>query len=270
MNRYAYKKEEYPHNLLTDLFEPQGAAVILPDDYAVSLEFVVLEMSQKHERSMAILLMRYKDQKTLKQIGDEYGVTVERVRQCIAKMLRFMRHPDRIGFIIYGIRGMMERKEQKAYRDGYQCGLSDGIKSVKGEVKLQEVTVERYNYPLEEMDFSVRSFNCLKRAGIKTASDIAKLDFYQLSRICNLGKKSIDEIVSKMKYLGYNTSALEQPLEDIIDDEPSVDAVEVVRCIECQHAIPLQHSDNVICSGRKVPKNGYCHRGIRRVDHETV
>ena len=62
---------------------------------------------------------------------------------------------------------------------------------------------------------------------------------------------------------------------DIVDevtaemmDSSTVDAVEVVRCIECEHGIPLQHSDNVICGGRKVPKNGYCDRGIRRTDHD--
>ena len=55
---------------------------------------------------------------------------------------------------------------------------------------------------IEELDFSVRTYNCLKRAGINTVEDIIGKTFEQISKVENLGKKSLDEIISKLAYLG--------------------------------------------------------------------
>ena len=69
------------------------------------------------------------------------------------------------------------------------------------------------NPPLEEMDLSVRAYNVLKRAGLKTAQDIAELDYTQILRIRNIGKHTYDEIVSKMEALGYNTEKMKPGVE---------------------------------------------------------
>ena len=66
------------------------------------------------------------------------------------------------------------------------------------------------------------------------------------------------------------------PEQDFYDDvvlpciaaAPTVDAVKVVRCECCKHGIVLQHSDNVMCHGHKMPKNGFCSYGERR-SHDT-
>ena len=91
------------------------------------------------------------------------------------------------------------------------------IRGVKGELypckpDIFEMTydVELPNPTLEEMELSVRCYNVLKRAGIKTAQDVAKLDYNQLIRIRNLGKHSYDEIVGKLEALGYNTEKMKQ------------------------------------------------------------
>lgn len=47
---------------------------------------------------------------------------------------------------------------------------------------------------------------------------------------------------------------------------PTVDAVNVVRCERCKHGIVLQHGDNVMCYGHKMPKNGFCSYGERKSD----
>lgn len=57
---------------------------------------------------------------------------------------------------------------------------------------------------IEELDFTVRSFNCLKKAGIEEVSQLAVLSIPELLKIKNLGKKSLDEIIEKMKDLGYD------------------------------------------------------------------
>ncbi|MDU1911731.1 DNA-directed RNA polymerase subunit alpha [Fusobacterium sp.] len=62
------------------------------------------------------------------------------------------------------------------------------------------------NTKIEELDLTVRSFNCLKKAGIEEVSQLAKLSLNELLKIKNLGRKSLDEILEKMKELGYDLS----------------------------------------------------------------
>ena len=62
------------------------------------------------------------------------------------------------------------------------------------------------NTKIEELDLTVRSFNCLKKAGIEEVSQLAKLSLNELLKIKNLGRKSLDEILEKMKEVGYDLS----------------------------------------------------------------
>ena len=56
--------------------------------------------------------------------------------------------------------------------------------------------------PIEELEFSVRSYNCLKRAGINGVADIVSKTEQDMIKVRNLGKKSLDEVISKVKDLG--------------------------------------------------------------------
>ncbi|MDO4662339.1 MAG: DNA-directed RNA polymerase subunit alpha [Tissierellia bacterium] len=55
---------------------------------------------------------------------------------------------------------------------------------------------------IEELDLSLRSFNCLKRAGFNTVEDIASSSLLELKKIKNFGKKSLEEVQEKMQALG--------------------------------------------------------------------
>ena len=59
---------------------------------------------------------------------------------------------------------------------------------------------------IEELDFTVRSYNCLKKAGVNTISDLTSMSYIELLKIKNLGRKSLNEIIDKMKELGYDLS----------------------------------------------------------------
>ena len=63
------------------------------------------------------------------------------------------------------------------------------------QVKLLEL-------PIEEMDLSVRSYNCLKRAGINTVEDLIKKSRGDMLKVKNLGIKSIDEVIAKLESYG--------------------------------------------------------------------
>ena len=55
---------------------------------------------------------------------------------------------------------------------------------------------------IEEMDLSVRSYNCLKRAGIHTVEDLTKKSEDDMLKVRNLGRKSLDEVIAKLRSYG--------------------------------------------------------------------
>ena len=62
---------------------------------------------------------------------------------------------------------------------------------------------------IEELDLSVRSFNCLKRAGINTVNDLVGKSEEEMMKVRNLGKKSFEEVKEKLRSLGYELSSEE-------------------------------------------------------------
>jgi len=75
-------------------------------------------------------------------------------------------------------------------------------KDDKGKEKILEMTIE-------ELDLSVRSFNCLKRAGINTVDDLINKSEEEMMKVRNLGKKSFDEVKEKLQSLGFDLSSEE-------------------------------------------------------------
>ena len=63
---------------------------------------------------------------------------------------------------------------------------------------------------IEELELSVRSFNCLKRAGISTVEDLANKTEADMMKVRNLGKKSLDEVVAKLHALGLDFAPEEE------------------------------------------------------------
>ena len=59
---------------------------------------------------------------------------------------------------------------------------------------------------IEELDLSVRSFNCLKRAGINTVEDLISRTEDDMMKVRNLGRKSLEEVINKLDSLGFTLS----------------------------------------------------------------
>jgi len=76
-------------------------------------------------------------------------------------------------------------------------------KDDNGKEKVLEMTIE-------ELDLSVRSFNCLKRAGINTVEDLINKSEDEMMKVRNLGKKSLEEVIQKLQSLGFNLSKEEE------------------------------------------------------------
>lgn len=73
-------------------------------------------------------------------------------------------------------------------------------KDEKSKEKMLEMTIE-------ELDLSVRSFNCLKRAGINTVEDLANRTEEEMMKVRNLGIKSLEEVIEKLKSMGLDLNA---------------------------------------------------------------
>ena len=70
-------------------------------------------------------------------------------------------------------------------------------KDDRGKEKALEMTIE-------ELDLSVRSFNCLKRAGINTVEDLINKSEDDMMKVRNLGRKSLEEVLAKLDSLGFS------------------------------------------------------------------
>ncbi len=79
------------------------------------------------------------------------------------------------------------------------------------EIKNTDIMVEKEDnkknmvleMTIEELDLSVRSFNCLKRAGINTVEDLVNKSESEMMKVRNLGRKSLEEVIGKLAALGF-------------------------------------------------------------------
>ncbi len=81
--------------------------------------------------------------------------------------------------------------------------LTDEAMNVETMVEKEETKKEKVlEMTIEELDLSVRSYNCLKRAGINTVEDLTQRREEEMMKVRNLGRKSLDEVCNKLQNLG--------------------------------------------------------------------
>ena len=89
--------------------------------------------------------------------------------------------------------------------------MSDEAKNAEILVERPEVKKEKVlEMTIEELDLSVRSFNCLKRAGIDTVEDLINRTEEDMIKVRNLGRKSLEEVIQKLASLGLSLKKEEE------------------------------------------------------------
>ncbi len=89
--------------------------------------------------------------------------------------------------------------------------LSEATKNTQVMIEKEESKKEKVlEMSIEDLELSVRSFNCLKRAGISTVEDLANKSEADMMKVRNLGKKSLDEVTNKLHSLGLDFSKEEE------------------------------------------------------------
>ena len=89
--------------------------------------------------------------------------------------------------------------------------LSDVISGMDILVSREEDKQQKVlEMNIEDMDLSVRSYNCLKRAGIHTVEDLTKRSEDDMLKVRNLGRKSLDEVIGKLRSYGLDLKSNEE------------------------------------------------------------
>ena len=161
---------DFPQNLLDAIAIPD-APEEWPKDIVPVLYYIAYSYSP---RDADVLFSVFRDNHTYKEAHEKYGLSRERCRQVIIGVLKFMRRPACVNLM----------------RKGFNV-----------DFEAATITLDS---PIDDLFLSVRSYNCLKRAGVKTVKDILELGSEGLHRIRNLGERCYEEITSKVasKYAG--------------------------------------------------------------------
>ncbi len=186
------------------------------------------------ERERGILKKIYgldgENPKSHEEMGALYSVTPERIRQIEAKSLRKLRHPSRSRVLRgdrscpqynrgYSVSNYIDRLEELLKAEIMGVVRGDGGKTLYLDNILRKNNIDIVNdtydasyddVTLDEMGFSVRTYNCLKRAGVTTLNELKDMDSEDLAKVRNLGRRCIEEIAEALqKYPrgtdGYNT-----------------------------------------------------------------
>ena len=89
--------------------------------------------------------------------------------------------------------------------------LSDEVGSTEIMEKKEDTGRDKVlEMTIEELDLSVRAFNCLTRAGVNSVGDLINKSPDEMMKVRNLGKKSLEEVISKLEALGFNLNTEEE------------------------------------------------------------
>ncbi len=89
--------------------------------------------------------------------------------------------------------------------------LSENAKTAEVMIEKEEDEKEKVlEMNIDELELSVRSYNCLKRAGINTVEELTNKTSEEMMKVRNLGRKSLEEVLAKLKELGLSFSSSEE------------------------------------------------------------
>ena len=185
-----------------------------PSDIAETIEWLLA--NKLKEREAKVIRHRYEDGMVLTDVGHELGVTGDRIAQIEAKALRKLRGAN--GWMRYGINHWIpilkiqkniEADAEIAVKHKVMAALDDRMPSLRKYINdgIKAVEKERAqknpDMSIDDMDLSVRSYNCLKRAKIETLDDLRHMSASDLMHVRNLGAGCVREIINKLNEYGF-------------------------------------------------------------------
>ena len=200
-------KDRYPYNVALAVAGEFNYTNAL---YHVYIPALLESLESLTEREKKVLKLRYQNAMTLEEVANMLGVTRERIRQIEARALRKLRHPrhwknwkfDTMSRYIESekLASELSLKNIELRKKLEQMYEVLGVKYPNARTITQNDEIEPV--PIDEMELSVRSYNCLKRANINYVEDLKGYTVESLKKVRNLGMKSIREVVEKAREFG--------------------------------------------------------------------
>lgn len=168
---------------------------------------LIEEVMTQHltERENKVLQMRYEWGMSLEEVGKELGVTRERIRQVETRAIRKMRMRKLDIMCAPAIAYRKELSDNEVLRNqvNYLQSELDRIRGIS-ELPRDEADKKRsiMETSIDELNLSIRSYNCCKRAGINTLGDLSMKTLDDMYHVRNLGRRSMQEIEQKMAEYG--------------------------------------------------------------------
>lgn len=203
---------EWPMNVINVLHEKNPEVPVdpskMPNDFFATFEYILSTAITARDRME--IMMYFKDGLSYYQISKSFDCSGSRIQSRIAHTLRRLAHWSRVNILKVGIDQHIKDMTQVSYDRGYKYGLRDGLargeeiamNTIRGVLRAKASE----NTTIEEMDLSVRSYNCLKRAGYEVVKNVADATNEEIAAIRNLGLKSLREIAQRLETDGVKTN----------------------------------------------------------------
>lgn len=190
----------YPYNLAVEVAGGDDS-----DIYSIYIPALLESLKTLTDREQKILEMRFRHYMTLEQCGKVYGVTCNRIRQIEAKAIRKLRHPR--NYKHWKMDVLDTAWEIAKERDALKLKVLRLSKLVPDVSTIPVDDILDTDVPIDNMELSVRAYNCLKRAGFDTIESLRGVTVDRLMRVHNLGRKSMKEVINKLAEWGIEVKA---------------------------------------------------------------
>lgn len=192
----------YPYNIACAIAQSsQDMEARLDAAWDVYVPGLIEAIESCAEREQRVLELRFKNAMSLDEVGERFNVTRERIRQVEAKALRRLRAKKNLWSV-----KAREEKAEKAF-DSERKALIKKLTEKEGAGDLPEdirkgFETEDPHAALEELDVSIRLFNCLKKVGAKTIGDMRFLTEHEVMRTRSFGAGCSEELKTLMEKHG--------------------------------------------------------------------
>ena len=177
----------YPLNLILAILREDDYTPEITEDIAAGVECALASLT---EREQEVMKYRFVERKSYADIGRTLGVTGSNIARLHNNAARKLQQMKNLGLILYGKDGFAQMHYQFHFP----------WKEAPKKVEPHDPAIMAI--PFEELDFSIRTFNNLRRIGYEFVRDIVDLTPEQILKIKYLNVKNREEIAQKIRGLG--------------------------------------------------------------------
>ena len=170
----------------------------MPDDFNGTLMYLLYSVntSKNASRNVDMVMKYYFSEASMREIGENNGLSTESVRQIIGRVIRRLKYPSRLNILEIGLKDYYKSKITEERTNAFNQGFTKALNESKSDA---EKRIDALNdVALEYSDVSVRLFNALYRAGYRTIGSVIWAGASEIRKVRNLGIKSYIELAETL------------------------------------------------------------------------